>query len=67
MPLKMAAVCLDASLEMLWLLFLSQYAPSPGGSLPMLSLGFFSDCPHCCDVFGKPCPPKQPTVYGLGG
>ena len=21
----------------------------------------------CCDAFGKPCPPKQPTVYSPGG
>ena len=28
-----------------------------------VSRGISSGCPRCCDTFGKPCPPKQPTIY----
>ena len=42
------------------------HAPSPGGSLLLLSRGTSTDRPGCCDAFGKPWPPKQPTIYSPG-
>ena len=42
------------------------HAPSPGGSLPLPSQGISSGSPGCCNVFGRPCPPKQSTVYCPG-
>ena len=61
----MAALCLDPSLGTLRSL-ISRHALSPRGSLPLLSRGISSDCPGFCDAFGKPCPPKQSTIYNPG-
>ena len=71
----MATLCLNASLEMLQPLCCRSMHRLQGdlcryfykGSLPLLSQGISSDCPGCCDSFGKPCPPKQPTIYSPGG
>jgi hypothetical protein len=69
MSLKMAALCLDASLETLRPLC-CPHAPSPVGSMLLPSQGISSGSPGCCDAFGTPCPPKHPTqpiVYCSGG
>jgi len=62
MPLEMAALCLNTSLETIQPLC---YCCALGGSLPLLSQAISSDCPGC-DAIGKPCPPKQLTIYSPG-
>jgi len=42
------------------------HAPSPGGSLLLLSQGISLGSLGCCDAFITPCPPKQPTVFCSG-
>jgi len=62
----MAALCPYASLETLRPLCYRGTHRFQGGSLPLLSRGISLGCPGC-DAFGKPCPPKQPTVCSPGG
>jgi len=66
MPLKMAAVFLDASVETLRSLCWHCTLYVSRGTSAVAFRGFSSGSPVCCDALGKTRPSTQPAVYSPG-